>query len=959
MTSCNTCTQCESVGPTLLPVRYAVRADTPDDKLVLPEWANNNISLFPKMNGFKYILRLLSEGYLYVYYTARKGSWECWKINDKGELYKQPSASAPQNGSDECNSVQHRSTNVEFITLNKTAFKNDVWIAFVRHAWSPTTLDKYTKSKSLREERMQKIEPHVWRSGQGPGIISATEQTIKDIPEYQSYVKDPIEYPPRISETYSEAPYFKLNHSAFQPKGTIEPWIERWNLHAITRAYMDRRQNPTNYETFPLIMALHDPIGISHELTGWSDELSGINKQFSEELSVEYTTDSYLEAAKEILKNQVIEEMYRESNPWYSDLNLDDGSANEPSPEHEPKNKNVAFHERHQKMGFYKTRDEFDFNNRFEDKWKKYSKKLNHNKLDSFRKLCDTFNLTVNDRMEKLAEFRVQWISNDLYIDHLQDYHSTDEIDNIIYTFMVSYSIASLDLTNVGSELLDGWILEYSTESKRNLVWRLLTLNNPVVMNELEEILIKVKEKEKEKKEKDKSITSEEYVNFAYTLQNKTSKLVKAWKVLNDYVDKGKITKTTKITTKSGAIIEKTNHLGTLAIRSNDWLNTFASRFFSPNMTNNNPSRFSMVINRTLIGLTAGIHFNTLNKYTKSGLVERISKAITDEEKKQARALHFVLEEIKANGNGKVDLLAPGYITKDMHKGIGGIHLEHFNDFNSKEGIIEYASDHAKLRISKIYLIFNMMEVGFLISIIKQDKDTPKKEKDALVAKLIAGTLGLIATISSIVSLYFSKMIKIDKLGKAFKSMGGGFSVLASLTALYLYAAELDDELNNKARMNYIAVFFAKIVLGIGVVGQGMYDLLAETTFKKTISSFLNNQVAKGFVQRFLINTILRRGVLSFCGFAFSPYGVLFLLALEFIPGLFFDDELEEWCEKLVFGKKARFEVRSTISLSESEREKVIKDLKIEFEKAFHIKGEDKDEDKLEIVDANAKVVLV
>ncbi|MCW7764552.1 T6SS effector BTH_I2691 family protein, partial [Photorhabdus luminescens] len=230
----------------------------------------------------------------------------------------------------------------------------------------------------------------------------------------------------------------------------------------------------------PILMALHDPIGIAHELAGWSDDIVGEHKTFLDELSIEFMTDSSL--------NGVENQLYK--------LKAADMQGQVDKALEVTKQKEFgAFSDQQKaKLKEYVTRDMVEAGKKGVARdWKKYTAELNLAKRQAFNQCYADLCAEVAKKLEQLAQFRVSWLKQSRFITCCQDFHSTRLEDNLNYREAVDYAIASLNVTETGCAFLDDQIDQYSALSPENIVWRSLLLNNPDVMKDMDGFLQKMK----------------------------------------------------------------------------------------------------------------------------------------------------------------------------------------------------------------------------------------------------------------------------------------------------------------------------------------------------------------------------------------------------------------------------------------------------------------------------------
>ncbi|MBS9435456.1 T6SS effector BTH_I2691 family protein [Photorhabdus hainanensis] len=523
------CHTCESTGPALLPVRYTVVPDNVSE--TLPTWAETPE---PSAPGYHYALRALRQGFLYVYYTNagldEPESWDTWSVSEDGALWQNLSAPfgvLPQKTAD-CHAPTHQSANVEFIALRDIALRQETWLAFSPSMWSRETIEYYHNNRAARERRMQCVKPWQWRGvPEGVGIAQATVENLNGVIDYGLGDNNPgkcvLPCNPkatRICGTLEEAPYYKVYYSEVKPQGTLYPWSSKRAGCADTtvRAMQKRGQAKDGTPVSPVLIALHDPIGIAHELAGWSDDIVGAHKTFLDELSIEFMTDSLLNGAENQLhqlRAVTLEERVNVS------LSIIKRGSYGLIPAQDLANLKKEMTSEAIKSD----------NEAVADNWKEYTAELNLAKRQAFNQCYAEFCTDIAQKLEQLAQLRVSWLKQSRFITCCQDFHSTRLEDNLNYREAVDYAIASLNVTETGSAYLDTLIDEYSALSPDNIIWRSLLLNNPEVMKEMDGFLQKMKLNKGNEKPADISA-------FMKTVTTLSGKLVEAYDKANEALEK-------------------------------------------------------------------------------------------------------------------------------------------------------------------------------------------------------------------------------------------------------------------------------------------------------------------------------------------------------------------------------------------------------------------------------------
>ncbi|NHB90244.1 T6SS effector BTH_I2691 family protein [Photorhabdus tasmaniensis] len=686
--SLSPCDMCQSIGPALLPVRYSVVPDSIHE--TLPEWAETS---FPAAKGYHYALRALRQGFLYVYYSYGGGfpqeCWETWSISEDGALWRQYCGPFAVHGKKtaDCHAPTHQSTNVEFIVLQDIALRQDTWVAFSPSAWSPETIQYYHDHPDAREKRMQCVKSWQWRGvPEGEGISEVTADTLNTVMDYH-----PVDmyWPPyllphnptaaRISRTMEEAPYYTFTPNAVGPQGTLYPWSKKraGNADATVRAMQRRGQARDGSPVSLVLLALHDPIGIAHELAGWSDDIAGEHATWLKELSIEFMTDSSLNGVKNQLRQMKAADVQ--------------GQVDKVLEVTKQKEYGVFSDQQKAKLRENVTRimvkaNEPTFEQAFAHDWEKYTKELNLAKWQAFNQQYADFCTEVAKKLEQLAQLRVSWLQESGFITCCRDFYSTQLADNLNYREAVDYAMVSLNVTKTGSAFLDRLIAQYSTLSESNIVWRSLLLNNPDVMAEMDGFLQQMGEN----KGNVKPANIEKFMGMVSSL---SGKLAEAYDKANEALEKP----------------PKANSTFARAMLHCDRrLVTLGDRFFNFTRLGKVMNSWNEMLSKTLFSVISGVPFDQAVGLSVSQLKDG------DEFRQQ------VLKELKASG-----------YEEQLRKS-----NKYQSDFKKFSESAEGKPALKKSRIKLLVLIFNGLEFA---NQLKESKGDTKGHAQVTAAFL--GTL--------------------------------------------------------------------------------------------------------------------------------------------------------------------------------------------------------------------------
>lgn len=272
---------CTTKGLTVLPVRYAVVPENINASL--PGWANDPlITGVTLANNEKYTLRALRQGYLYVFYEKGKQGasyWQCYSVAPDGSLWLQQVASNPAPVEKAlCETGEHIAQNVEFMSIESPDKCGNVWFAFSQYPWEQETLDRYRTRPEERIARMQKVMPSVagaQRTKTGTDVTAASLNQVLDyqVPSVSGLLPGPddakVVNVSRVSSLWepTEDNPWRVSHDVVKMQSSLYPWAQ--NRSGRAGATVTAMENRSEGMT-PLLLPLWDPVGIVHELNGWS-----------------------------------------------------------------------------------------------------------------------------------------------------------------------------------------------------------------------------------------------------------------------------------------------------------------------------------------------------------------------------------------------------------------------------------------------------------------------------------------------------------------------------------------------------------------------------------------------------------------------------------------------------------------------------------------------------------------
>ena len=324
MTTPSACSNCNTTGLAIHPVRYTV---VPADiKPTLPPGISGarvkDVAL--DRSQYDYALRTLRGGFFYLFYEkgARGNNyWEVYSVAPEGRLMKQPDTLAARAIPDaNCARQSHLAARTNYICIDHPEKCGTVWVAFSEHKWSPDAVAQYKNDKALRSKRMQAIEPAAWINGPtNPHAVEATQATLDHVLEYRPGMSASTlmpTVPGTISEEDGRHSVFKLKqqttcYQVFMRNtagaSRSSPAGARTESSSTVKMMQISSERPDGKKVPPMLLALWDAVGTVNELNGYRNEVAGRVDQFSTERAVQIDAINLINNIKKDLPEHAAE----------------------------------------------------------------------------------------------------------------------------------------------------------------------------------------------------------------------------------------------------------------------------------------------------------------------------------------------------------------------------------------------------------------------------------------------------------------------------------------------------------------------------------------------------------------------------------------------------------------------------------------------------------------------------
>ncbi|MGS3242406.1 T6SS effector BTH_I2691 family protein [Klebsiella michiganensis] len=893
---------CTTKGLTVLPVRYAV---VPENiSASLPGWANDPlITGVTLANNEKYTLRALRQGYLYVFYEKGKQGasyWQCYSVAPDGSLWLQQVASNPAPVEKAlCETGEHIAQNVEFMSIESPDKCGNVWFAFSQYPWEQETLDRYRTRPEERIARMQKVMPSVagaQRTKTGTDVTAASLNQVLDyqVPSVSGLLPGPddakVVNVSRVSSLWDptvDDPW-RVSHDVVKMQSSLYPWAQnRSGRAAATVTAMENRSEGMT----PLLLPLWDPVGIVHELNGWSQDVLGRQAQFLQERELECATRTNLDAVRTLLEGnaesledamrrrrmdsplltdeyldtrlQALEKRYKDKPDVLAQIRADDRlvrrwhtqnvTASYPESVLMSPPEPLAAHQRRvaaiqaqvdEELALNLPEPSQDFSGVRAQSWAPYQKKLNTTRQANFDNCYTSLIDAVNAIFQKRIISVVNWLSAPVLLATLDDFHCEAQRAGLFYQSAVGMAMHGINSCPAGAAKIDGWWNEYSAKNRGNLLWRHVAANNPRLISELEPYLATVKGK------KDEEVTPLTATAVTAALMQQVSNMKK----LEGYYQKS-------LSAVVKGLRENAGKLEVQLFSTDAFIVTVGDRVSRILLVDKAGEKLATTAFRLVFMVRAGIPSETVH-------------ALVDEYLKDAPALRqTVLEGIRRSGRFMASRNEVTAIRQTMSSRLA----EHFA---TEKGQAEYRL----AGINSLLLVLNAMDFIYLCGQVREEKKP--------LSSLMASGLAMVSQGTSVILPAIEKGLEARELTVSWvKGVGAAAGGAASMFSVYADGANTYEEFQNNRFVLMSVMGLKTFVDGLAVTKS--VGLLLEQ-FSKPIAKKIAGKITGALAWELLGIRILA---------VLMTWEVLVAITLlQVVVTWISDDELQVWCKKCVFG---------------------------------------------------------
>lgn len=919
------CANCNKVGLAILPARYAVVPKSLD--IELPTGLECDVTS-TKLQNNKYILRTLRQGFLYIYYEKHsrgiQNKWEIYSVSARGTLWKQLSTGMIEPVIEERCSRKEHQLPASIIAITSPEKCGKIWMGFSEQKWSVETFKTFEYDINLRQRRMQIFDPMKWIKNQKHlHAIKSDEKNLNDILEYRSDFA--LSTLAGIEVSGISRPDGSYTQKLLSRCTTRYPlYIRRDDKKNLVDLMTQTGKTGNASHYTPVIIAMWDSVGITHELNGYRNDAIGWIEKYGSERELEIEALNSIEAAKKALekRNEVnalsgmeagvfkwdtefsrrrleaYKKTYPDDEAGYARQEIlckrweYDASARVPLSIARKRENYVRHSDAEWKQGMAEldkaanqamTPDSVTGKssiNKRDDlikiqsaeaakesakEWLRYESKLDQREINIFKKNYTSFMSTAKYISDERTKDIITWMKSSLLQDALLEYNPSNLEDGLAFEYAVGDMLFGISSSPEGASIIKEWIIEGEVSDK-NLLWRAIAFNHKEGIDAVNSILASItNSKEKNFNESTLGSIRESTKHFA-----KIFDLVKKSLSLHNTLRKAEIRQAA-----TGGIEKLFMTVGNL--------------FFQPYIKKGVDLLSEKFVLGLLLARSGVEHGKIITLIAAEAKFGRAERAET--------LLALSVGTILVNRNSSKEFIELKSAWKNLVEN-SDVPKSHTNP-NLAGGF----NEAKELRIAMIATLAQMVYVTKLYLDKKEDPDSKK-----LAGELWAASLALSAGLADLGATAIKGLHSLKDSAISFQvlKMSGG---ILSAGAAWIFAQNdyAAADKNEAAGLMLISRLY-RIKAAAGLLG-GACSTLTAMSYTKPAFELIAKKLPDTFIGR--ASSIVPRAGISITSRLLAGRALLMVggmwfsvatIAIQVLIWKFSDNELEVWCSRCAFG---------------------------------------------------------
>ncbi|MFC0338485.1 hypothetical protein SAMN05421848_3313 [Kushneria avicenniae] len=493
------CSFCGGGGLPILPVRYAV-ARSDDVGIGAPELpsdlADDAVSQIVLSGGQHYTLRLLREGFLYVF-NVKRGRWQGYYVTDEGFLSRyidvnhdellalDPDAPGPLDTDihapveDEefpCRANPDHVYPGRCVTIPSANEAEDIYLAFSDDRWTKRVWKEHATNENGRRDAMRKLSMPQWKGGSANYARPLSELGDRVAEAGFPWIRRQSSDTESTNQR-SGAEVNALSHSLAPINGLrddVEGFVD----------WAQRQAEPS--EMTPALFVLDDPAGVTSDLAALLaerenefNEKEAIKRPFVTAVVINALRDGFRERARMQRANKIVEDRLHDK---YHNGYGHPGFEQSAKANFERRQKEDPAYRREveaERLAAYKSISEDELEEAADDAWGKYGDKLRPGEPDHWME--NTYRPQLSDydkdNMQPLASAYVSWLTGNPLLIYLNSRFDDANVESgINFVSVISFVLLGTQSYAPAFKQYVEWLS--STEiSDDNLLLRGMCLN--------------------------------------------------------------------------------------------------------------------------------------------------------------------------------------------------------------------------------------------------------------------------------------------------------------------------------------------------------------------------------------------------------------------------------------------------------------------------------------------------
>lgn len=510
------CKKCDPDGLKILPTLYA--ALPASVTAALPAGVSGKkVIENPLNNGHHYGLRILRDGYLYLIYASgpRGTNYpEAYRVVRNGTVIPlpipAPSILLPEPA---CRRNGHE-LRASTITIEKPSECGELFIAFSEHRWSDDTLNDYLGDIPKRRERMQSFFPATWvKTGVYEHAAVATQANIEKVVEYAPAFRPKQLAPDEHAISPLSRPYGTFDADKLKIESTRYPVHQRYDQAFNLAAFMKGESaGPPGHPYPPMLLALWDGIGITHELNGFRNDAGSMLNVYIKERALQLDAMQCINSAKAAMeskaRNSAADQTEQDIRGYRATQNRSvQYDSNAFSPEQKAENQkradaNVAAFIKQRTSPVAQKEAEQESKEaviKADAKWASSYQTLlaggypsEISKMSVFSTNFDQFQTALTQLQATRTPDVVTWLKAPLFLATLHDYHETNLLDGLAFEGVIAEAIWGLPSEESGKLAVLDLIEKIDPTHPESIFWRAYAFNQKSAKDELKSFLAQI-----------------------------------------------------------------------------------------------------------------------------------------------------------------------------------------------------------------------------------------------------------------------------------------------------------------------------------------------------------------------------------------------------------------------------------------------------------------------------------